>query len=122
MPLVRRRDFMKVMGMLSAAALLPAGRHLEAGSPAADAPKTMPFSAGEVQKQARALAAEKFVRPRADLPKPLQDLSLDHYRDIRFRRERAIWTSEGLPFQVELFHRGFIFKEPVAIYLVADGT
>jgi periplasmic glucans biosynthesis protein len=122
MPLVRRRDFMKVMGMLSAAALLPAGRHLEAGSPAADAPKSLPFSAGEVQKQARALAAERFARPRIDLPKPLQDLSFDHYRDIRFRRERAIWTSEGLPFQVELFHRGFIFKEPVAIYLVADGT
>jgi periplasmic glucans biosynthesis protein len=119
---VRRRDFIKVLGMLSTAGLLPVGRHLQAGSPAADVPKTMPFSAGEVQKQARALAAERFVRPRIDLPRPLQDLTFDQYRDIRFRRERAIWASEGLPFQVELFHRGFIFKEPVAIYLVADGT
>ena len=82
----------------------------------------VPFSAGDVQKQARALAAEKFVRPKIDLPKPLQDLGYEQYRDIRFKRERAIWTSEGVPFLVELFHRGFIFKEPVAIYVVADGT
>jgi glucans biosynthesis protein len=82
----------------------------------------MAFSAGDVQKQARALAAEKFVPPKIDLPRPLQDMGFDQYRDIRFKRERAIWTSEGMPFRVELFHRGFVFKEPVAIYIVADGT
>ncbi len=82
----------------------------------------MAFSAGDVQKQARALAGEKFVPPKTDLPKQLQDLGYDQYHDIRFKRERAIWTSEGVPFLVELFHRGFIFKEPVVIYVVADGT
>jgi glucans biosynthesis protein len=82
----------------------------------------MAFAAGDVQKQARALAAEKFVPPKIELPKPLQDLSYDQYRDIRFKREQAIWTSEGVVFLVELFHRGFIFKEPVVIYVVADGT
>ena len=60
--------------------------------------------------------------PKIDLPKPLQDLGYDQYRDIRFKREHAIWTSEGLPFNVELLHRGFIFKEPLVIYVVADGT
>jgi periplasmic glucans biosynthesis protein len=118
---VRRRDFMKALGTLAAATLLPAFGHLEAAPQAADASTTMAFSAGEVQKQARALAAEKFVRPKIDLPKQLQDMGYDQYRDIRFKRERAIWTSEGVPFLVELLPRGFIFKDPVVIYVVADG-
>ncbi len=54
------------------------------------------FSAAEVLKQARALAAEKFVRPKNDLPKVLQGLSYDQYREIRVKPERAIWSSEGL--------------------------
>ena len=119
---MRRRDFVKALGTLAAATLLPAFGHLEAAPQPADASTTMAFFAGEVQKQARALAAEKFVRPKIDLPKALQDMGYDQYRDIRFKRERAIWTSEGVPFLVELLHRGFIFKDPVMIYVVADGT
>jgi len=111
---------MKALGVLSAATLLPAVRRLEAARQAADASTTMAFSAGDVQKQARALAAEKFVRPKIDLPKQLQDLGYEQYRDIRFKREQAIWNSEGVPFLVELLHRGFIFKEPVVMYVVAD--
>jgi glucans biosynthesis protein len=82
----------------------------------------MTFSAADVQKQARTLAAEKFVRPKIDLPKSLQELGHEQYRDIRFKRERAIWAGEGVPFLVELFHRGFLFKEPVEMYIVAGGT
>jgi glucans biosynthesis protein len=119
---VRRRDFLKTLGTLSAATLWPAVRRFEAAPQAPEAAKTMAFSAGDVQKQARALAAEKFVPSKVDLPRPLQELGYEQYRDIRFKRERAIWTSEWALFQVELFHRGFIFKEPVAIYIVADGT
>jgi glucans biosynthesis protein len=82
----------------------------------------MPFSAGDVEKQARTLAAEKFVRPKIDLPKPLQDLSHEQYRTIRFKREQAIWAGAGVPFLLTLLPRGFIFKEPVALSVVADGT
>jgi glucans biosynthesis protein len=113
---------MKALGTLAAATLLPAVRRLEAAPQAPDASKAVAFSAGDVQKQARALAAEKFVRPRIDLPKQLQDVSYDQYRDIRFKRERALWHAEGVPFLVEFLHRGFIFKDPVVMYVVADGT
>lgn len=120
---MRRRDFLKALGALSAAILSPVVGGLEAAAavtaPAASRPAA--FAAGDVQKQARALAAEKFVPRKIELPKPLLDLGFERYRDIRFRRERAIWASEGLLFLVELFHRGFIFKEPVVISIVADG-
>jgi glucans biosynthesis protein len=118
---VRRRDFLKAFSALSIAAWLPTlggVEHFERGAEAAEATA---FSAADVLKQARALAAEKFVRPKADLPKVFQELGYDQYRDIRFKRERAIWASEGLPFLVELFHRGFLFIDPVAISIVADG-
>ena len=39
---------MKALGMLSATTLLPAGRRLNAAAQAADASKTMAFSAGDV--------------------------------------------------------------------------
>jgi periplasmic glucans biosynthesis protein len=88
---------------------------------AAAAAAATPFSAADVLQQARTLAAEKFMRPKADLPKAFQELGYDQYRDIRFKRERAIWAGEGLPFVVELFHRGFLFTDRVAISIVADG-
>jgi glucans biosynthesis protein len=113
---------MKTLRALAAAIFLPAVRPLAAASPVSDASKAPAFSPGDVQKQARALAAEKFVRARTDLPKPLQELSYDQYRNIRFKRERAIWTAAEIPFLVEFFHRGFLFKEPVAMHVVVDGT
>jgi glucans biosynthesis protein len=90
-------------------------------TPAATATEATPFTAAYVLEQARALAAKKFVPPKIDLPKALLELNYDQYRDIRFKRERALWQSERLPFQVELFHRGFYYKEPVGIYIVAEG-
>jgi periplasmic glucans biosynthesis protein len=118
---MRRRDFMKALSALSVAAWLPTLERLEGILHAAAAPETTAFSAADVLKQARALAAEKFVPPKGDLPKSFQELSYDQYRDIRFKQERAIWSSEGLPFRVELFHRGFFFTDPVAISIVANG-
>ncbi len=118
---MRRRDFLKAVSALAVAAWLPTMGRVKGTLQAAAAAEATPFSAADVLKQARALAAEKFMRPKADLPKAFQELSYDQYRDIRFKRERAIWASEGLPFVVELFHRGSLFTDPVAMYVVADG-
>jgi glucans biosynthesis protein len=106
---------------LSVAAWLPILGRVEDRLLAATAKDTMGFAAADVLKQARALAAEKFVRPKADLPDAFQELTYDQYRDIRFKREQAIWSSTRLPFQVELFHRGFFYTDPVVVYIVADG-
>jgi glucans biosynthesis protein len=106
---------------VAAVAWLPTVGWLARPLCAAEGSEVMPFAAADVVKRARTLAAEQFAPPAAELPKALRELSYDQYRDIRFKRERAIWAADGLPFQVELFHRGFLFSEPVAIYVVADG-
>jgi glucans biosynthesis protein len=118
---VRRRNFLKVLGATSIAAWLPSSRSVESPWPTAAAAEAKAFSAAEVQTQARALATEKFVRPKNDLPKMLQELSYDQYREIRVKPDRAIWSSEGLPFTMDLLHRGFLFTDAVAIYIIADG-
>jgi periplasmic glucans biosynthesis protein len=118
---VRRRDFVKALSALASVALLSPIRMVKGASKAAVAKDATTFSAAVVQELARTLAAKEFEPSKNELPKALQELNYDQYRNIRFKRERAIWASEGLPFQVDLFHRGFIFKGPVPIYIVTDG-
>jgi len=62
-------------------------------------------------------AKEPFHSPRADLPKVLRQDNLDYdkYREIRFRRDHALWTTENLPFRVEFFHPGYLYQEPVHV-------
>ncbi len=118
---MRRRDFVKTISTLATAALLPTLGGDSAAQPQGAGKQTTPFMATDVQKQARELASKPFAPPKTELPKALQQWEYDQYRDIRFKRERALWATDGLPFQAEFFHRGFIFKEPVALSLVAEG-
>lgn len=82
---------------------------------------TGPFNRSTVAEIARALAKAEFVPPNAPLPEVLDQLTYDQYRDIRFRPEQSIWANTGLPFQLQLFHRGFYFKEPVEVAIVENG-
>ncbi|MBB5753588.1 glucan biosynthesis protein [Prosthecomicrobium pneumaticum] len=79
------------------------------------------FNRSTVTEIARRLAREPFAAPESRLPDVLQNLTYDQYRDIRFKPDAAIWRNDRLPFQLQLFHPGFYFKEPVEIAIVADG-
>lgn len=67
----------------------------------------------------RALAAADVATPYQiaanDLPPRLAALSYDDYRNIRFRPTQALWRSERLPFQLQFFHRGGLFREKVTV-------
>ncbi len=77
-----------------------------------------PFSLDDVAERARTLARSSYREPSGTLPDPIRRLDYDQYRDIRFRPERALWRGEGLPFEVQFFHEGLSFTEPVAIHEV----
>ena len=70
----------------------------------------------------------KRFRPRtytADtggLPEYLRLLDYDQYRDIRYKREKSLWLEEKLPFQLQFFHRGFLFNDRVKLNLIEGGT
>jgi periplasmic glucans biosynthesis protein len=70
-----------------------------------------------VAQRALDRAKHPFHSPRADLPKVLQQDNLDYdkYRKIRFRRDRALWAADNLPFRIEFFHPGYLYQEPVHV-------
>ncbi len=64
------------------------------------------FGFDDVAEAARRDAALPYQAPSTALPRELATLSYDGQRDIRYRPERAIWREQGLPFELQLFHRG----------------
>jgi len=71
-----------------------------------------------VAQRALERARQPFHSPRADLPRVLRQENLDYdkYREIRFRRDRALWSADKLPFRVEFFHPGYLYQEPVHLH------
>jgi glucans biosynthesis protein len=86
---------------------------------AAEAPERFDFEV--VQKLAKQLASQPYVRDDAGLPEALAELDYDRYRDIRFKPEFSLWRDAGLPFQVQFFHRGFLYRDKVTINVVEEG-
>lgn len=76
-----------------------------------------------VAERARMLAAKPYVAPPGKLPPDLAALNYDKHRDIRFRPERALWRAAGLPFEVQFFHPGWLYADPVRVHEVSsEGT
>jgi periplasmic glucans biosynthesis protein len=80
------------------------------------------FGFDDVAQRAKDLAAAPFKKS-AGLPKELQGLDYDHYREIRYRPERFLWRGTGSPFEIAFFHPGFYYDQPVKINVVdAQGV
>ena len=119
---MRRRDVLAGMALSPFFGVLPAFGQ-ETVAPAAYTTSLgdpVPFNAGLVRKLAQKLASKKYTPPALILPKELENLTYDQYRDIRFRPDQAVWRDEKLPFQMHMFHNGFFYKQPVTIFLVAQ--
>lgn len=119
---------------LLCALLIPVAVHADPGKPtpppnavpAAPAPDSKPpakpFEFADVELKARDLAGKPYAREDAGMPEFLGQLDYDQYRDIRYKADKALWKDEGLPFQIQAFHRGFIFKDRVSINIVDHGS
>ncbi len=75
------------------------------------------FGFEEVDRRAQAAAVAPFARS-GGLPRALQNLQYDQYRDIRYKPDRFLWRSAQLPFEIAFFHPGWHFAEPVRIHEV----
>jgi periplasmic glucans biosynthesis protein len=106
---------------LQTAAAMPLASSFVAGSVAPARAEPSPFDRSIVRQLARDAANKPFKAPDTKLPDSLKNLDYDHYRQIRFLPERALWRSEKLPFEVQFFHRGFFYAPRIDIYEVANG-
>ncbi len=73
-----------------------------------------------VIERAKELAGSDYSAPASPLPDKLKNLSYNDYRNIRFRSEHALWRDDRL-FEVQFFHPGFLYDEPVDIFVLKGG-
>lgn len=113
---MHRREFIAAAAMLA----LAKGKVSPVAAASAVAAEA-PFEPAQVRQMARELSTHPFKAPDESLPEPLKSINYDQYRAIRFKPERALWRGQGLPFEVQFFHRGFFFKNRVDIFIVDNG-
>ncbi len=68
------------------------------------------FTFEDVALRARQLAEAPFKKPTSSLPKELQNLGYDQYRDIRFKPAGAYWRDGKLSFELQFFHQGWTLR------------
>ncbi|MVF13152.1 glucan biosynthesis protein [Ketobacter sp. MCCC 1A13808] len=71
----------------------------------------------QITARAKALAATDYVVPEETLPAPFANMSYSQYRSIRFRPEAALFRDESA-FEIQMFHPGFLYKQPVKLNVV----
>jgi glucans biosynthesis protein len=64
---------------------------------------------------AQNLSQRAHRAPRETLPPTLRELDYDQFRQIRFNASAALWRGDGVPFQIQFFHRGFLFPDRVSV-------
>ncbi|HVX80357.1 MAG TPA: glucan biosynthesis protein [Devosiaceae bacterium] len=107
-----------------AQAAAPAAPAAPAAAPApapAAAPATAQFSFDILSQQMKEKAKTDFVPATIQLPDFIAKLGYDEYQHIQFRSDHARWSDDGVLFRVHAFHMGWLFKEPVHLFEVANG-
>ncbi|MCP8899212.1 glucan biosynthesis protein [Gilvimarinus xylanilyticus] len=75
-----------------------------------------------VKERAAKLAEQAYQQPNYQVPQALSEMNYEQYRSIHFRREAGLWQHDSL-FEVQFFHPGFYYNEPVNITTVdRSGT
>ena len=75
-----------------------------------------------MRQLAQQLAQKPYQAPDQSLPDNLKKLDYDQYRKIRYIPDKALWRNDGLPFQIQFFHRGFFYSNRVEIFEVGRRT
>lgn len=120
MPLTRRQAIKSLAGLAALAGGLDANIVPSLGQDTGLYEEPSAFGDDYVKNLARDLASKPFKQETVALPKGLDQLTYDQYRDIRFIPEKGIWRGEPHKFSFDLFHSGFYFTSPVDIYVVEN--
>ena len=94
-------------------------------TPSQDAPTqetltSEPFSFDWLKRHMKDKASRPDAPP-APLDTFLENLTYDDYRNIYFRPSAARWAETDLSFQLQAFHPGWLYPDPVQLFEVVDG-
>jgi periplasmic glucans biosynthesis protein len=84
---------------------------------AARAAETL-FDFEVLRYRAKMLATKPYVTRVSTVPEKLRKLNYEQHRFIAFNPAQSWWRRDGLPFQLQFFHPGFIFDKTVQIHEV----
>lgn len=87
---------------------------------ASSQPEGTPFDHRTVVDLARNLAQAPF-QPPPETPRALAALPFEQYRQIRYRKQEAVWGDSPTRFSIELFAPGYLYKDLVDIEIVESG-
>lgn len=87
----------------------------------AELPDQFAFDFDSFSARMKDLAATPFQPVTFELPEGLQGLDYDAHMRIQFRPDHGVWAKDNLGYQVQAFHMGWLFKEPVKLYELIDG-
>lgn len=75
-----------------------------------------------LRARARELAREApGASEGAKLPPFVADLAYDQYLQIRVPDRGTVWHGEDVRFHVQFFHPGYLYREPVRVYILEEG-
>ena len=126
--MINRRTFLSATA-LAAGALAGADiRTALAAENTAPAQTGGAFAAGEefnfsaLVERMKEKAGNAFAPDVPALPEILANLDYDQHRAIRFNPEKSVWKDTGSNYQLQAFHPGWLYKEPVELYEIVDGN
>lgn len=117
--LPNRRDVL--FGVGAALALLSSTALTGAAFAQSDLPDGSAFDYDSFTARMKDLAAAPYRPDIFELPDALRGLTYDEHMRIQFRPDHAVWAKDNLGFQVQAFHLGWLFKEPVKLFELVDG-
>nr|WP_155197602.1 glucan biosynthesis protein [Roseibium hamelinense] len=95
-------------------------RAQEPGAPKAAAIETsQPFDFEALAAKMQEKAAKAYRSEQVDLPEVLTGLDYDEHRAIRYRPDRAVWAGGPSNYQLQAFHPGWLYKQPVELFEVS---
>lgn len=80
------------------------------------------FETARLLDYARALARRPYAATPVDLPEPFGSLNAEQFGMIRAKPTSHLLHEQGPGLAIEPLHRGFVYKEPVALFVIVDGV
>jgi glucans biosynthesis protein len=118
MSLLPRRTILKG----AVAALLMASTSLSGVARAQTAPaEDVPFDFDSFSARMKLQAGAAYVPPAVTLPPAYANLNYDGFRKIQFDHDKAKWLDKQIGYAVHGFPMGWLFKDPVTVFTIADG-
>ncbi|MET3925049.1 glucan biosynthesis protein G [Devosia sp. 2618] len=114
-----RRTILKGAGALVALLTTTSLTKVVFAQATAEASFAFDFDAFSARMQA--MAAAEFT-PLVDvMPDSLKGLDYDAYRLVQFRPERGKWVDRNVGYQVQAFHLGWLYAEPIKLFEIDGG-